>query len=187
MEAFFVTISLVALSEIGDKTQLLSLLLAARYHRPLPIIGGIVIATLINHILAGVLGITIAKFIDASILRWVLGVGFIAMAVWILTIDKVDNAAGQIKEKVGIFVTTLVAFFLTEMGDKTQVATVALVVEYKSYFFTVIVGSTLGMMVANVPVVVLAKKLVKDSWMQQIRFVAAGIFILLGVLKVMNI
>ena len=170
---------LVALAEIGDKTQLLSLLLAARYRRPLPIIIGIFIATAVNHALAGALGAWITGMIDEDAMRWILGGSFIAMAVWMLIPDRIDVRSGD--ERFGVLGTTIVAFFLAEMGDKTQIATVALAAKYSAYV-AVVGGTTLGMMVANVPAVLLGDKLAGRLPVRLVHAVAAVVFIALGVL-----
>ena len=170
---------LVALAEIGDKTQLLSLLLAARYRRPLPIIIGIFIATAVNHALAGALGAWITGMIGEDAMRWILGGSFIAMAVWMLIPDRIDVRSGG--ERFGVLGTTIVAFFLAEMGDKTQIATVALAAKYSAYV-AVVGGTTLGMMVANVPAVLLGDKLAGRLPVRLVHAIAAVVFIALGVL-----
>lgn len=179
MEALLFSTGVVALAEIGDKTQLLAFLLAAQFRRPLPIILGILVATLANHGLAGALGTWITGLLGPDILRWVLGISFIAMAAWILVPDEVDaDIAGQARH--GVFLATLVAFFLAEMGDKTQVATVALAARYDA-FLQVVAGTTLGMLAANVPAVLLGDRLAGRLPVTLVHRIAAALFALLGV------
>ncbi len=153
MESLFVPTLIVALAEIGDKTQLLALLLAARFRKPWPIIAGIVAATLANHFAAGAVGAWVASFFSEATLSWILAASFIAVALWTLVPDKLDDEESGLK-KYGPFLTTLIAFFLAEMGDKTQVATVMLAAQYP-HFWLVVIGTTLGMLIANVPVVLI--------------------------------
>ncbi|MGA4636305.1 TMEM165/GDT1 family protein [Pseudomonas solani] len=152
MESLFVPTLIVALAEIGDKTQLLALLLAARFRKPWPIIWGIVAATLANHFAAGAVGNWVASFFSAATLSWILAASFVAVALWTLVPDKLDDDEESGLKKYGPFLTTLIAFFLAEMGDKTQVATVMLAAQYP-HFILVVAGTTLGMLLANVPVV----------------------------------
>ena len=183
MEAFLISTGIVALAEIGDKTQLLALVLAARFRKPVPIVLGILVATLANHAMAGAAGAWISALIGPTAMRWILGMSFIAMALWTLIPDKLDDGdAGQAsrKPKFGVFGTTLIAFFLLEMGDKTQIATVALAAKYSS-LAGVVAGTTLGMMLANVPVVLLGEVAAKKLPMQLVHRVAAAIFVALGV------
>ena len=183
MEAFLVATGVVALAEIGDKTQLLALVLAAKYRRPVPIILGILVATLLNHALAGVAGAWISAQVGPDLMRWILGLSFIAMAVWTLIPDKFDDdedSAGAGPPRFGVFGATLVAFFLLEMGDKTQIATVALAAKYSS-LFAVVTGTTLGMMLANVPAVLLGEVAAKKLPMRIVHRIAAAIFFVLGV------
>jgi putative Ca2+/H+ antiporter (TMEM165/GDT1 family) len=179
MEAFLVSTGVVALAEIGDKTQLLALLLAAKYRKPLPIILGILVATLLNHALAGVVGAWLAAAIGAQAMRWILGLSFIAMAAWMLVPDKVDGLEEK-PPRHGVFVATLVAFFLVEIGDKTQIATVALAARYES-LLAVVAGTTLGMMLANVPAVLLGEVAARKLPMRLVHGIAAAIFLALGV------
>ena len=181
MEAFLVSTGLVALAEMGDKTQLLSLLLAARFRKPWPIVAGIFVATLANHALAGALGAWITNLLGADTLRWILGGSFIAMAVWMLIPDKLDDedAATQ-GRRFGVFMTTLIAFFLAEMGDKTQVATVMLAARFETWA-PVVLGTTLGMMLANAPVVWFGDRIVRVVPIRLVHLVSAAIFLLLGV------
>lgn len=178
MEAFLVSAGIVAMAEIGDKTQLLSLLLAARYRRPWPIIGGILVSTVLNHALAGALGAWLASMMGAQVLRWVLGLSFLGMAVWIMIPDKLDEDEPRFRQ-LGVFGTTLILFFLAEMGDKTQIATVALAAKYDTLAW-VVLGTSLGMMLANVPVVLLGEKLFKKLPGRQVHAITALIFAVLG-------
>jgi putative Ca2+/H+ antiporter (TMEM165/GDT1 family) len=182
MEAFLISTGVVALAEIGDKTQLLALVLAAKYRKPLPIIFGILVATLVNHALAGAAGAWISAQVGPQAMRWILGLSFIAMAVWTLIPDKYDDDddATAKTTKLGVFGATLVAFFLLEMGDKTQIATVALAAKFDS-LVGVVTGTTLGMMLANVPAVLLGDVAAKKLPMHIVHRVAAAIFFALGV------
>ena len=178
-EAFAVSTGVVALGEIGDKTQLLALLLAARFRKPLPIIAGILVATLLNHAAAGALGTWLTRVIDPSWMRWVLGLSFLAVAVWMLVPDSAEDAEGGGTGRLGVFGVTTIAFFLAEMGDKTQIATIMLAAKYNA-LVAVTAGTTLGMMIANVPAVLLgdeAVKFVPISWVHRI---AAAVFAVLG-------
>lgn len=181
MEAFLVSTAIVTLAEMGDKTQLLSLVLAARFRKPWPIVMGIFVATLANHALAGAVGSWVTTVLGPQVLRWVLGLSFIAMAVWMLIPDKLDDDGDGAAPRFGVFGTTLVAFFLAEMGDKTQVATVMLAAQYSAYFW-VVAGTTLGMMLANAPVVWLGDRLVKKVPIRVVHLVSALIFLVLGLL-----
>lgn len=181
MEAFLISTSVVALAEMGDKTQLLSLVLAARFRKPWPIVAGIFVATLVNHALAGALGAWITSYLGENAMRWILGLSFIAMAIWMLIPDKLDEDEVSGHSRWGVFGTTLVAFFLAEMGDKTQIATVMLAAKYNAYLW-VVAGTTLGMMLANAPVVWLGDKLVKRVPIRLVHVVSAVIFLVLGVL-----
>ncbi len=179
MEALLVSTGIVALAEIGDKTQLLAFILAARFRKPLPITLGILVATLANHALAGALGTWITQLLSPQTLRWVLGLSFIAMAVWTLIPDRFDEKDAKLA-RLGVFGTTLLAFFLAEMGDKTQIATVALAAQYQS-FYAVVAGTTLGMMIANVPAVLLGDRITHRMPVRLVHGIAALIFALLGV------
>jgi putative Ca2+/H+ antiporter (TMEM165/GDT1 family) len=181
VEAFFVSTGIVALAEMGDKTQLLSLLLAARYRRPLPILLGIFVATLVNHAAAGALGAWITSMLGPQVMRWALGLSFIAMAIWVLIPDKLDDAQAAQGPRWGVFGTTALAFFLAEIGDKTQIATVALAAQYAA-FFAVVLGTTLGMMIANAPAVLLGERLTRRLPIRRIHQAAAVLFAALGVL-----
>lgn len=184
MEAFLVSTGIVALAEIGDKTQLLSLVLAARYRRPWPIAAGILVATLVNHALAGAVGSWVTTVLGPDTLRWILGGSFIAMAVWMLIPDKLDDDEASRGPRAGVFVTTLVAFFLAEMGDKTQVATVMLAAQYQAWA-AVVAGTTLGMMLANVPVVWFGERITRRLPIRAVHVVGALIFLVLGVLALL--
>ncbi|MBS1173813.1 MAG: rane protein [Proteobacteria bacterium] len=173
MEAFLVSTGVVALAEIGDKTQLLALVLAARFRKPLPIILGILVATLANHALAGAAGAWIAAVVGPTAMRWILGLSFIAMAAWTMVPDKYEEEEAA-TSRFGVFGTTLVAFFLVEMGDKTQIATVALAAKY-------VAGTTFGMMLANVPAVLLGEVAARKLPMRLVHGLAAAIFLALGV------
>jgi len=185
MEALLVSTGIVALAEIGDKTQLLAFILAARFRRPWPIILGIFAATVANHAGAGALGTWITSLMAASTLRWVLGVSFLAMAAWTLIPDKIDEDETRTATHYGVFGTTLVAFFLAEMGDKTQIATVALAAQYQA-FVAVVTGTTLGMMIANVPAVLLGERIAHRIPVRVVHGVAAAIFAILGVATLMG-
>ena len=181
MEAFLVSTGIVALAEMGDKTQLLSLVLAARFRKPWPIVWGILVATLVNHGLAGAVGSWVTTQLGPEALRWVLGGSFLAMAVWILIPDKLDDEDQQAKPRWGIFATTVVAFFLAEMGDKTQIATVMLAAQFQSWFW-VVAGTTLGMMLANAPVVWLGDAITRKISMTLVHRISAVVFAILGLL-----
>jgi putative Ca2+/H+ antiporter (TMEM165/GDT1 family) len=186
LEAFLISTGVVALGEMGDKTQLLAFLLAARFKRPLPIIGGILLATLLNHSLAGAIGTWLAAQMGPLVLRWVIGLGFIVMAGWMLIPDKVDDEVAGGPQRLGVFGTTLIAFFLAEMGDKTQIATVALAARYDA-LLPVVAGTTLGMMIADVPAVFLGDTIAKKVSMPLVHGIAALIFAVLGVLTLLNV
>ena len=179
MEALLVSTGVVALAEIGDKTQLLAFILAARFKRPLPIILGILAATLVNHGLAGALGAWITSVVQPHVLRWVLGLSFIAMAIWTLIPDTMDEDEARVTQHLGVFGATLVTFFLAEMGDKTQIATVAMAAHYGTPL-VVVIGTTLGMMIADVPAVFLGDRLAGRIPMKLVHSIAAAIFAALG-------
>jgi len=180
MESLLVSTGVVALAEIGDKTQLLAFILAARFKKPLPIILGILVATVVNHGLAGALGAWITSAVSPAVLRWVLGLSFVGMAIWTLIPDKIEDEETPIASRFGVFGTTLVTFFLAEMGDKTQVATVAMAAHYATPLL-VVAGTTLGMLIADVPAVFVGDKLASKIPMQLVHAIAAAIFALLGV------
>jgi len=180
MEALLISTGVVALAEIGDKTQLLAFILAARFKKPVPIILGILLATIVNHGLAGALGAWITATVSPGILRWVLGLSFIAMAVWTMIPDTIEDEETQVARKFGVFGATLITFFLAEMGDKTQLATVALAAHYAQPVL-VVIGTTLGMLLADVPAVFIGDRLGAKIPMKLVHSVAAAIFALLGV------
>lgn len=177
--ALLVSTGVIALAEIGDKTQLLAFLLATRFKKPIPIIIGITLATLINHGLAGAVGSWITANVDPSVLRWVLGASFIAMAVWTLIPDKIEDEETQLATRLGVFGATFITFFLAEMGDKTQIATVAMSAHYNDVLM-VVAGTTLGMLIADVPAVFAGDKLAEKIPMKLVHRIAAAMFAALG-------
>ncbi|QYG04910.1 MULTISPECIES: TMEM165/GDT1 family protein [unclassified Janthinobacterium] len=179
MEAFLISTGIVGLAEIGDKTQLLAFLLAAKFRKPLPIVLAIFVATIANHAFAAAVGAWITSMLGPDVLRWVLGVSFLAMAAWTLIPDKLDEDETKLA-KYGVFLTTLIAFFMAEMGDKTQVATVALAARYHD-IVSVVLGTTFGMMLANVPAVYLGDKIANRVSLRLVHGVAALVFAVLGV------
>ena len=179
MESLLVSTGVVALAEIGDKTQLLAFILAARFKKPVPIIAGILLATLVNHGLAGALGAWITASVSPAILRWVLGASFIGMAIWTLIPDKIEDEETSVAKRFGVFGATLITFFLAEMGDKTQIATVAMAAHYATPVL-VVIGTTLGMLIADVPAVFIGDKLATRIPMKLVHSIAAAIFALLG-------
>lgn len=185
MSALLTSTLVVAVAEIGDKTQLLSLMLAARFRRPWPIVVGIFVATVANHYAAAWVGDWVASALGPQVLRWLLGASFIAIALWALKPDTLDeDESAQLG--MGVFVTTVVAFFLAEIGDKTQLATIALAAKY-SALTAVVMGTTFGMMLANVPVVFLGERIVKRLPLKTVRWIAAGIFAALGAAVLMGL
>jgi putative Ca2+/H+ antiporter (TMEM165/GDT1 family) len=181
MDAFLISTGIVALAEIGDKTQLLALVLAARFKKPWPIIAGILVATLANHALAGTVGAWGAALLGADALRWILGLSFLGMAAWMLVPDKLDPAAAETpRAPLGVFGATVIAFFLAEMADKTQIATIALAARFDA-LAGVILGTTLGMMIANVPAVLLGEMATRRISPTVVHGAAALIFALLGI------
>lgn len=185
MESILVSTGVVALAEMGDKTQLLAFILAARFKRPLPIILGILCATLLNHGLAGALGAWITAVAGPEILRWVLGVSFIGMAIWTLIPDKIEEEETQVARQLGVFGATFITFFLAEMGDKTQIATIALAAHYAAPVL-VVAGTTLGMLIADVPAVFVGNKFAEKIPMKLVHTIAAGIFAVMGVLTLIG-
>ncbi len=179
MEAFLISTGIVGLAEIGDKTQLLAFLLAAKFRRPLPIVLAILVATIANHAFAAAVGAWITSMLGPDVLRWVLGVSFLAMAAWTLIPDKLDEEDTKLA-RYGVFLTTLIAFFMAEMGDKTQVATVALAARYHD-IASVVLGTTFGMMLANVPAVYLGDKIANRVSLRLVHGIAALVFAVLGV------
>ncbi|HEX4884347.1 MAG TPA: TMEM165/GDT1 family protein [Casimicrobiaceae bacterium] len=180
LEALFVSTAVVAIGEIGDKTQLLALMLAARFGRPWPIVAGILVATLANHSLAGWVGNWVRQLVSPEMLKWILALSFFAVAAWALKPDTIDDDAGALRSQTGVFMVTLVAFFLAEMGDKTQVATVMLAAKFPS-LVAVVIGTTIGMLLANVPVVFAGRIASRRIPFRVVRIVAAVLFALLGV------
>ena len=180
MQAFLVSTGIVALAEMGDKTQLLSLVLAARFRRPWPIVLGIFVATLVNHGLAGAVGSWVTSVLGPDLLRWILGASFIAMAIWMLIPDKLDEDEAGAGPRYGVFVTTVVAFFLAEMGDKTQVATIMLAAQFDAWA-AVVAGTTLGMMLANAPVVWFGDAITRKVPIKLVHTIGALVFLVLGV------
>ena len=179
MEAFLISTGVVAFAEIGDKTQLLAFLLAAKFRRPVPIVLGILVATLANHALAAAVGAWIASTLGPEIMRWILGVSFLVMAAWTLVPDKLDDDDAKVG-RYGVFLATLVAFFIAEMGDKTQIATVALAARFESVL-AVVTGTTFGMMIANVPAVYFGERIAGRIPVRLVHGIAAFIFAVLGV------
>lgn len=190
MEAFFVSTGVVFLGEMGDKTQLLALLLAAKFRRAVPIIAGILVATILNHLFAGWVGTWVAAALGANLLRWLVGLSFLGVALWTLVPDKINSEEASNGSKraqhFGVFGTTVVIFFLAEMGDKTQIATVALAARYND-LVTVVVGTTLGMLMADVPAVLFGESVARKLSMPFVRGVAALIFAVLGVLALLSV
>ena len=185
MEALLISTGIVALAEMGDKTQLLSLVLAARFRKPWPIVWGILVATLVNHALAGAVGSWVTSWLGPEVLRGVLGLSFIAMAFWMLIPDKLDEGDSDPAPRMGVFMTTVVAFFLAEMGDKTQIATVMLAAQYQAWAW-VVAGTTLGMMLANAPVVWFGDAITRRVPIRMVHAVSALVFASLGVLALLG-
>jgi Ca2+/H+ antiporter, TMEM165/GDT1 family len=185
-DSLLVSTGVVALAEMGDKTQLLAFLLAARFRKPLPIVVGILCATLLNHGLAGALGAWITTHVNPSVMRWILGLSFLGMAGWTLIPDEIEEDEQRFANRLGVFGATFVTFFLAEMGDKTQIATVALAAHYGAPLL-VIAGTTLGMLIADVPAVFIGEKLATRIPMKLVHSIAAAIFALLGVLTLLGV
>jgi len=186
LEAFLISTGVLALAEIGDKTQLLAFILAARFKKPAPIIAGILIATLVNHGLAGALGAWITTVVSPDVMRWALGLSFLGMAAWTLIPDKIEEEEAAVARRFGVFGATLLTFFLAEMGDKTQIATVALAANYGTPM-PVIAGTTLGMLVADVPAVFVGNKFAARIPMKTVHAIAAAIFALMGLLTLFRV
>lgn len=186
IESLLVSTGVIALAEIGDKTQLLAFLLAARFKKPIPIILGILIATIFNHGLAGMLGSWATLAISPEMLRWILGVSFIGMAIWTLIPDKIEEEETQIANKLGVFGATLITFFLAEMGDKTQIATVVMAAHYQSAIL-VVIGTTLGMLIADVPAVFIGNTFANKIPMKLIHGIAAAVFVIMGIATLLKI
>ncbi len=180
MESLWVSTGVVALAEMGDKTQLLAFLLAARFKKPLPIVLGILLATIVNHGLAGALGAWITQVTRPDVLRWVLGLSFLGMAVWTMIPDQIEEEETQVAQRWGVFGATLITFFLAEMGDKTQIATVAMAAHYSTPVM-VVIGTTLGMLIADVPAVLVGDRLADKIPMRLVHSLAAAVFAVLGV------
>ena len=186
MESLLISTSVVALAEMGDKTQLLAFILAARFKKPVPIILGILCATLVNHGLAGALGAWITSLLSPDVMRWILGLSFIGMAIWTLIPDKIEEEETQIAKHMGVFGATLVTFFLAEMGDKPQLATIALAAHYATPV-PVIAGTTLGMLLADVPAVFVGNKFAEKIPMKLVHRIAAAIFAVMGLLTLLRV
>ena len=185
MEALFMSMGVVALAEIGDKTQLLAFVLAARFKRPLPIIAGILCATIVNHGLAGALGAWITSTLTPETLRWVVGLSFIGMVIWTMTPDKIEEEETQVTQRLGVFGATLVTFFLAEMGDKTQIATVAMAAHYPSPLL-VVIGTTFGMLIADVPAVFIGDRFAQKIPMKLVHTIAAAMFAVMGLMTLLR-
>jgi putative Ca2+/H+ antiporter (TMEM165/GDT1 family) len=186
VEALLISTGVVALGEMGDKTQLLAMLLAVKFRKPVPIILGIFVATLFNHASAGLVGGWIAHVLGPVVLRWVIGLSFIAMAGWMLVPDKIDTDEATAPQRFGVFGTTVIAFFLAEMGDKTQIATVALAARFHD-LWAVVGGTTLGMLIADVPAVFIGDRLAQKIPMTLVHAIAAAIFAVLGLLALFDV
>lgn len=183
LESLLIPTAVVALAEIGDKTQLLALILAARFRKPWPIIAGIVAATLANHAAAGAVGAWFSQYFSDVVLHWVLAASFTATALWTLVPDKMDEDEASTKRQFGPFMTTLITFFIAEIGDKTQIATVMLAAQY-DYLSLVIIGTTVGMLIANVPVVLAGNFAADKLPLTLIRRLAASAFFVLALVAV---
>ena len=181
-----ISTGVVALAEMGDKTQLLAFLLAARFKKPVPIILGILLATIVNHGFAGALGAWITTLLSPNTLGWILGISFIAMAIWTLKPDEIEEDEAKIAGRFGVFGATTITFFLAEMGDKTQIATVALAANYSSVIL-VVIGTTLGMMIADVPAVFIGTKFAQKVSMKLVHGIASAVFAVLGVITLLNV
>jgi len=186
VEAFLVSTGVVALAEIGDKTQLLAFLLAARFGKPIPIIAGILCATLVNHGMAGALGAWIVSVANPTAMRWVLGLSFMGMAAWTLVPDKIEEEETQAARRFGVFGATFVTFFLAEMGDKTQIATIALAAQYGAPLW-VVLGTTAGMLLADVPAVFVGQRFASAIPMKLVHRIAACIFAVIGALTLLGV
>ena len=186
ISTIFLSTGVVALAEMGDKTQLLAFLLAARFKKPVPIILGIFAATIVNHGFAGALGAWITTVLTKTTLSWILGISFIAMAIWTLIPDEIEDEESSIAGRYGVFGATAITFFLAEMGDKTQIATVALAAHYSSVLL-VVMGTTLGMLIADVPAVFIGNKFAEKVSMKLVHCIAAAVFAILGILTLLNV
>ena len=185
MEAFLISAVVVGLAEIGDKTQILSMMLAARFRRPLQILFGILCATLANHAVAGFAGTLFGSLLAGQWMRWILGLSFLSVAIWALFPDKYEGTDHGVS-RAGAFTASLVAFFLAEIGDKTQIATIGLAARYER-FYPVVIGTTLGMMLANIPAVLLGDRLAGRLPLKAIRYTAAFVFAVLGALTLSGV
>jgi putative Ca2+/H+ antiporter (TMEM165/GDT1 family) len=183
---FLASTGVVALAEMGDKTQLLAFILAARFKKPVPIILGILIATLLNHGIAGALGAWITSVVSPDVMRWVLGLSFIAMAIWTLIPDEIEEDETAVAQRFGVFGATLITFFLAEMGDKTQIATVALAAHYNAALI-IVAGTTLGMMIADVPAVFIGNRFAEKIPLKLVHSIAAAMFAIMGVLTLLKV
>jgi putative Ca2+/H+ antiporter (TMEM165/GDT1 family) len=186
LTTIFLSTGVVALAEMGDKTQLLAFLLAARFKKPVPIILGILLATIVNHGFAGALGAWITTLLSPNTLGWILGISFIAMAIWTLKPDEIEEDEAKIAGRFGVFGATTITFFLAEMGDKTQIATVALAANYSTVIL-VVIGTTLGMMIADVPAVFIGTKFAQKVSMKLVHGIAAAVFAVLGIITLLNV
>ena len=186
LDAFLISTGVVALAEIGDKTQLLAFILAARFKKPWPIILGILLATILNHGLAGALGAWITSVLSPDVLRWILGISFIAMAIWTLIPDQIEDEETKIASQLGVFGATFITFFIAEIGDKTQIATIALAAHFQSALI-VVAGTTLGMLIADVPAVFVGNKFAQKIPMKLVHSIAAAIFAILGGLTLFKV
>ena len=186
IDSLLISTSVVALAEMGDKTQLLAFILAARFKKPIPIILGILAATIINHGLAGALGAWITSMVNPEVLRWILGASFIGMAIWTLIPDKIEEEETQVAKHLGVFGATFITFFLAEMGDKTQLATIALAAHYAAPL-AVVVGTTMGMLIADVPAVFVGNKFAAKTPMKLVHSIAASIFAIMGILTLLEV
>jgi putative Ca2+/H+ antiporter (TMEM165/GDT1 family) len=185
MEAFLVALASVAVAEIGDRTQLLSLALAAHYHKPWPIIGGVLVATIANHAVAGLLGAWFGHYLTPTVLDVTVGVSMIVMALWVLRPDSLSGKQADVSNRSAFF-ATLVAFFIAEIGDKTQIATLALAAAYPN-LVAVVAGTTTGMLIANVPAIFLGDALAGKLPIRQMNYVAAVIFGVIGVVFIIRV
>lgn len=186
MDAFWISTGVVALAEMGDKTQLLAFVLATRFKKPIPIIIGIFVATVLNHLLAGAVGAWVSATLHPNTLRWLLGASFIAMAFWTLIPDQIDDQKPPVANRLGVFFATFVTFFLAEMGDKTQVATVMMTVHYADPLW-VVAGTTVGMLIADVPAVFLGDRLAHKIPLKLVHSLAAALFAVLGILTFLGV
>ncbi len=186
MEALLTSMGVVALAEIGDKTQLLAFVLAARFKKPLPIIAAIFCATVVNHGLAGAVGAWITSTLTPETLRWIVGFSFIGMAIWTMVPDKIEDEETQVANHLGVFGATFVTFFLAEMGDKTQIATVAMAAHFPSPVM-VVIGTTLGMLIADVPAVFVGDRFSKKIPMKLVHSIAAAMFVVMGALALLKV